>query len=77
MSALAVSFQRVKDEVKPFPAWNKVEPFGMGNVPAAVAEAKRSVAGATAAIAATKRPSPVSSIFVLAGTARVFLTCPQ
>jgi len=34
----------------------------MGNIPAAVAEAKRSVAGATGAIAATERPSPVSII---------------
>ena len=44
----------------------------MGDVSAAVAEAKRSVAGATAAIAATEHPSPVSRIPVRAGVTRTF-----
>ena len=37
----------------------------MDNVPAAVAEAERSEAGATAARVAAERPSPVFIIFIL------------
>ena len=44
----------------------------MDNLPATVAEAKRGVAGATAARAATECPPPVSRISVLAGVSRIF-----
>ncbi len=46
----------------------------MDNVSAAVAEAERSEAGATAACAATEHPSPVFIILVLDGPARIFLS---
>ena len=46
----------------------------MGNVLAAVAEAERSEAGATAACAATERPSPVLIIIDFGRWARIFLS---